>query len=132
MEKKRFPKHARLLRPSEFDQVFKARASASDAWLVLYGRENELGHPRLGLAVSQRGRSSVIRNRWKRLLREAFRLSQRDLPPFDLVCVPKVATAPGLAQLMASLPALARRVAQRIARSDQMEQANDSPWRPEV
>ena len=83
MTRSYFPKTLRLLRPTEFERVFAARNSASNAWLVLYGAANELGHPRLGLTVSRKVGGAVQRNRWKRLLREAFRTTQESLPALD-------------------------------------------------
>lgn len=109
-----FPKSARLLRGSDFERVFAARASASDRWLVVYGAESGRDHPRLGLAVSRRQGAAVTRNRWKRLLREAFRLTQGQLPALDLVCVPKAKEIPDCSQLVASFPQLAARVEQKL------------------
>jgi ribonuclease P protein component len=112
----RFPKALRLLSRREFDAVFTARSSASDAWMVVYGAENELGHARLGLAVSRRFGGSVARNRWKRRLREAFRLEQHALPALDLVCVPRATALPTVAQLSESLALLANRVERQLAK----------------
>jgi ribonuclease P protein component len=111
-----FPKRSRLLRGEEFDMVFAARASAADDLLVLYGAANRLGYPRLGLAVSRRCGGAVQRNRWKRILREAFRSTQRELPALDLVCVPRADSVPELRRLVASLPALAARVEGKLGR----------------
>jgi ribonuclease P protein component len=116
MLNQRFPKRMRILRGSEFDRVFKRRASAADGLLVLHGAESELPHPRLGLAVSKRNGSAVERNRWKRVLREVFRLSQHDLPAFDFVCVPRVGAVPDFARLAVVLPRLARQVEAKLAR----------------
>ena len=114
MSRYRFPKQARLLRASEFERVFEARNSASDAWIVLYGAAGELGYPRLGLTVSRRAGGAVERNRWRRLLREAFRLTQQELRPLDLVCVVRGQSPPALGQLRESLIALSGRLQGRI------------------
>lgn len=110
----RFPKRLRLLRASEFKRVFDARNSASDAWIVLYGAASETGHSRIGLTVSRRVGGAVQRNRWKRLLREAFRLLQTELPPLDLVCVVRGQSPPTLGQMRESLIALSSRVQGRM------------------
>lgn len=105
-----FPKSRRLTRKAEFDVVFRARQSRADANLVVYAAPNDLGHPRLGLVVSRKvSKSAVVRNRWKRLLREAFRLTQHDLPAADLVCLPKSPAPAELEVLKQSLKALAHR-----------------------
>jgi ribonuclease P protein component len=110
-----FPKRVRLLRPTEFERVFNARNAASNEWVVLHGAANELGYPRLGLTVSRQRGGAVVRNRWKRLLREAFRLSQQSLPALDLVCVARGQTPPGLDQFTESLPELCARIQKKIA-----------------
>jgi ribonuclease P protein component len=114
ISRRRFPKRVRLLRSSEFERVFDARNSASDALIVLYGAANEAGHPRIGLTVSRRVGGAVERNRWKRLLREAFRLSHAELPPLDFVCVVRAESVPALEQVRESLIALSARLRNRI------------------
>jgi ribonuclease P protein component len=109
-----FPKKMRLLRGDEFDRVFAARASVSNKWLVLYGADSGRRHPRLGLAVSRRQGTAVVRNRWKRLLREAFRAAQDKLPALDLVCVPKASVVPDFAEIELAILELAAQVERKL------------------
>jgi ribonuclease P protein component len=110
-----FPKRVRLLRASEFERVFAARASAADASVILHGAANELRHPRLGLVVSRRVGGAVARNRWKRMLREAFRSVQIRLPALDLICIPRASSPPPIEVLKASLLQLAARVERNVS-----------------
>jgi ribonuclease P protein component len=118
MANQRFPKRLRLLSAREFERVFAARKSAGDSWLVLYGDTNTVGRPRLGLTVPRRVGGAVQRNRWKRLLREAFRLIQHELPAIDYVCVPRSTPPPELRQLIESFPALAQRLVRKLQSRD--------------
>jgi ribonuclease P protein component len=115
MADQRFPPPLRLRAKADFDRVFRGRCSAGDGTLVVYAAANALGHPRLGLSVSRAVGKATVRNRWKRRLREAFRLSRDELPcGVDLVVVARGGVEPPLAELRASLVHLARRAARRI------------------
>lgn len=108
------PKSHRLRRPAEFRRVYDQGRSAADAVLVVYALANQLPFSRLGLSVSRKVGGAVARNRWKRLLREAFRHVRGDLPPgCDLVLIPRVAAPPPLSELLALLPRLAARAVRK-------------------
>ena len=110
----RFPRRREKL---EFDPVFARRCSAGDDLLVVYGLENGLTWPRLGLSVSRKIGRAVIRNRWKRRLREAFRLSRERLPAgIDLVVIARPAEEPEFGRLRESLIELATRIANKLER----------------
>ena len=109
------PEDLELLLNLNFRRAFERRKSASDAFLVVYGVENGRDYPRLGLSVSKKKVGhAAARNRVRRLLREAFRLSKARLPPgVDLVVVPRGPKI-SFAEARRSLPHLAQAVARRL------------------
>ncbi|MHC4691777.1 MAG: ribonuclease P protein component [Planctomycetota bacterium] len=75
-----FAKNKRLVRNCQFKDVLDRGQRFSDGLLTLYMAQNDCGHPRLGISVGKSWGNSVMRNRLKRLLREAFRQSQDQIP----------------------------------------------------
>jgi ribonuclease P protein component len=69
----------RLTHARQFDAVYDAKLRKSRGPLTVFSKPNSLSHHRLGLAVSSRLGGAVLRNRLKRLIREAFRLDQHTL-----------------------------------------------------
>lgn len=105
--------------------MLASRSRLSRGALVLSSLPNALPHSRLGLMIGARVGGAVVRNRLKRVVREAFRLEQHHLPgpPGSPTCydyvigVRPLPTAPRL-----SLP-LARQLVRELARDA------DAAWR---
>ena len=113
----RFRPEQRLRTAADFDRVYRARTSAADGVMVVYGLPNDGPHTRLGLSVSRKVGNAVVRNRWKRIIREAFRLNVAALPQqLDLIVIPRPSQSPNFCDASASLVRLAGDVARRIAR----------------
>jgi ribonuclease P protein component len=75
-----FPRSRRLTHDLEYQAVYGARAKKVQGPISIFAHPNDLPHSRLGLAIGKRAGGAVQRNHLKRLLREAFRLVQHDLP----------------------------------------------------
>jgi ribonuclease P protein component len=125
----RFRPHEHLRRPGDFQAVYDRRRSAADGTLVVYARENGLPHSRVGLSVSRKFGGAVVRNRLRRLMREAYRLTRDDLPTgFDLVLVPRSQDEYTLDAFRESLPRLVKQAVKKIARdAESPRPAGDVP-----
>lgn len=70
---KGFPKQARLTKRGEFLRIRNGAASHVGTLAIIDRKPSPLGRCRLGITVSRKFGKSVIRNRFKRAVREAFR-----------------------------------------------------------
>lgn len=111
------------LRPSErlhgdtrFDQIRRSGVRAGDGLLFVRALANDLGHPRLGLAVGKVAGRAVVRTRLRRMFREAFRLNKGKLPAgLDLLVSPRRGAAgASLEKLEESLLRLAKKIADKL------------------
>ena len=111
-----FPQTVRLKTPAEFQAVYDRKRSVSDALMVICAKENARSLRRVGLSVSKKIGNAVARNRCKRPFREAYRLSQHELPVgVDLIMIPRnVPREPTVAELSESLVKLARDAARKL------------------
>jgi len=86
----------RLRRPADFDRVlFDGRRVTAREFVLYHAPRDDRGPPRVGLVVGRRVGNAVIRNRMRRLLREAVRSLIPRLVPCDVVVVarPEIARA---------------------------------------
>lgn len=84
-----FPKELRIRKKKEFEAVYERGAKKIGKFVIVHLLENNLGYPRLGITVSKKLGKAYVRNRWKRLIREIFRLNKQKLPPMDIVITVK-------------------------------------------
>ncbi|MEM9252721.1 MAG: ribonuclease P protein component [Planctomycetota bacterium] len=114
----RYPRRFRLTGRRQFSAVFDHRVRRSAGPLTVSARPNGLDHNRVGLSVPRRVGNAVARNRVKRLIREAIRLNQHDLPAgYDLVISVRPHDPPLTLDACADLLATALRRVDRHHRS---------------
>ncbi|MBR4834613.1 MAG: ribonuclease P protein component [Thermoguttaceae bacterium] len=127
----RFDKARKIKRSTDFQLVYRARIRVYNERLTVCCRPTTPNAPsRLGLSVSKKVGKAFVRNRWKRLLREAFRLRRRELPQgFDFVAIPtRQETIPSLATLADDLTKLTARCARKAAkRAEAVKTASTAP-----
>lgn len=110
-----FPKTLRLRSQRDFDAVYRGKHYAGDDVLVIRAVRNDDRVTRLGLSVSRKVGNAVVRNRWKRLIRESFRKQKNSIPlGMDMVVRPKKGATCDYASVFPSLLRLSRRIDRRL------------------
>ncbi len=103
----RFGPERRVRKKREYDEILGANRSRSDGRLIVFLAERSIAGEaetervtppsRLGLIVGRKVGHAPRRNRVKRLVREAFRLLQHELPAgLDIVVMPRPEAAKDL------------------------------------
>lgn len=112
-----FPRTLQVRSARDYKRAFAAKRSLRDGLVIAYVAANGLETSRVGTAISKRGRNAPIRNRIRRVLREAWRLERPQLPPgLDWVLVvPKHVRDLALEPTRASLRRIAAKLSKRLA-----------------
>lgn len=67
-----------LKKNKDFQQVYKKGKSVANRFLVMYVLENHTQENRLGISVSKKVGNSVVRHHLTRLIRESYRLHEKE------------------------------------------------------
>lgn len=80
----RLPKESRLRKPGEFRRVYEAGMRVHGRFMTVFVLPSKTSFQRLGVTASKKlSNKAHDRNRAKRLLREAFRLSREELDQLE-------------------------------------------------
>lgn len=115
-----FAKDQRIVRGEDFSRLIRGGTVAADGVLVVFVQRLRGGNVdrRMGVTIPRRTGNAVVRNRWKRWIREAFRVHQHDLPPgLDIVVRPKKGATGDWPSIQKSLPRLIAKASRRLESS---------------
>lgn len=88
MAKHKFPKSARLASKSDFRTILDYKLFVKNELMTLYMAPKSTAKARFAVSISSKIAPAIVRNRLKRLAREAFRLSSKAIPNnFDYLII---------------------------------------------
>ncbi len=107
----------RISSAADFAKAYQEGRRGGDALIRLIVSRNPHGHPRIAFAVGRKSGGAVLRNKLRRIYREAFRLEKKNLPPVDVIVSPaREGNEPELIRVRRSLVQLANQIASRLPR----------------
>lgn len=113
----RLPREARLQKSKDYARVYREGVRVRGKWILLVAALPEQPQgTRMGLSVGRKfSKSAVLRNRARRVMREAFRHLRPALAPLDCVLIP-IGPARGwkLLQVQAELQHLLDKATRRL------------------
>ncbi len=129
MPSHRFRQRDRVKRSDDFTHIIHRGAFAADDVLVVNVRwriaadaaadQTAVASSRLGISIPKKTGPAVVRNRWKRWIREAFRVQRQRIPDgLDIIVRPKRGASGSFAAISKSLPSTARRAKRRLEQAE--------------
>ncbi|NLE75304.1 MAG: ribonuclease P protein component [Chloroflexi bacterium] len=114
------PRDARLHLQRQYQRMRQEGRTWADRYLVLSAAPNGLPHARLGFVVGKRVGGAVVRNRVRRLMREACRLRRPEIAPgWDVVWIARAGAAEaGWLQIQRSVQGLLQRAGLLLAEAE--------------
>ena len=121
MNRNSFPKSKRVVRGDSFTRALRQGGCAADDCLVVFAFARQTDavpsapRRRLGVTIPKKTGNAVVRNRWKRWIRESFRTQQDAFPfGFDYIVRPKKGASGDWKKIQRSLPRLAKKAVSRF------------------
>ena len=111
-----FGKTRRVTRSGDFTKIIRLGTCVADGTLVLFALPMAASDEgmRIGITIPKKTGNAVVRNRWKRLIRESFRQQQANLPSgYEFIVRPKRGASPDWIAIQKSIPRLAKKAAKR-------------------